>query len=396
MIKEINKINLYKRNYFIYFYTYFAVQLIFIYINVFLPVYFFNVLKVNRTELAVVQIFAYLTLLVKPFLAVYFDKKLLNIKLIIILSSLGTFFSFFFFLINLNLLIIFGIFLGINLTCTSILDVAIDKIIVNFSPDEKIRDQNALYHQLGAILGAILPNLIFYIIFTDLYSIPTWNLFFLIGTFTIIPLIFLGFLLTSKIEISYNNDKSNQKEINLKKIGLMCIIVFLFYSEKIYEYPLEPWILKKYGEEYLSLFILFLIIIIIINAIGLIIAGFISNKCDRIKILIISSFFYGILLIIAPFMNMITFFVLFGIIQVASGFLLINVLALMMKYSKRKVVYFQIMSTFAILANIIFIPLGTYLSAFIPTEIIIVYAGIMKILIIIPALFMMDKNKNKI
>ncbi len=60
----------------------------------------------------------------------------------------------------------------------------------------------------------------------------------------------------------------------------------------------------------------------------------------------------------------------------------------MIEFSKKRVIYFQVMSVFAILAMIIFIPLGTYLSSFMATEIIIVTAGIMKILIIFPILLM--------
>lgn len=380
--------NLHKRNHLVYFYSYFAVQLIFIYINIFLPVYFFNVLNVNRTELAVVQIFAYLVLFIKPVIAIYFDKKNIKRKIIIILSSIGTIVSFFFFIFSLNFLLIFGIFLGINFACTSILDVAIDKIIVEFSPDEKTRDRNALYPQLGGILGAIIPNMIFYLIFADLYSIPTWNLFFLIGVIITIPLIIIVFLLKPSIDTIKSAENITKNEVNMKLIGLMCIIVFLFYSERIYEYPMEPWILNKYGEQYFSLFILILIIIILLNAAGLILAGLISNKFNRIRILTISSLSYGILLIVAPFMDMITFFVLFGIMQIFSGFLLINIISLMIEFSKKRVIYFQVMSVFAILAMIIFIPLGTYLSSFMATEIIIVTAGIMKILIIFPILLM--------
>jgi len=129
--------NLHNRNHLVYFYSYFAVQLIFIYINIFLPVYFFNVLNVNRTELAVVQIFAYLVLFIKPVIAIYFDKKNIKKKFIIILSSIGTIVSFFFFIISLNFLLIFGIFLGINFNCTSMLDNGIVIIIFNLFDDDK-------------------------------------------------------------------------------------------------------------------------------------------------------------------------------------------------------------------------------------------------------------------
>ena len=67
----------------------------------------------------------------------------------------------------------------------------------------------------------------------------------------------------------------------------------------------------------------------------------------------------------------------------------------MIKYSQNKVVYYQIMGTFAILSVVIFVPLGTYLSALIVTELLIVFAGVLKIVSIIPIFLLIDKNKKK-
>ena len=83
--------SLYKRNYIIYFYSYFAATLILIYVNVYLPVYFFNILEVNRSELAFILIFSYSGLFLRPIIAIYFDKpnSKSKRKSIIILSNIG-------------------------------------------------------------------------------------------------------------------------------------------------------------------------------------------------------------------------------------------------------------------------------------------------------------------
>ncbi|HEY0087343.1 MAG TPA: hypothetical protein VGB37_00780, partial [Candidatus Lokiarchaeia archaeon] len=86
------------------------------------------------------------------------------------------------------------------------------------------------------------------------------------------------------------------------------------------------------------------------------------------------------------------FFVLFGIMQIFSGFIVVNVFALMIDYSKKKAVYFQLMATFYIVATVIFVPLGTYLSSKISTELIIVIAGVAKLISIVPIL-MLKKYK---
>jgi len=379
-----------KRNYFVYFYAYFAAQVIFIYVNVFLPVYFFHVLDINYTELAFIQIFAYSAFFIKPIIAIYFDRiKSIN-KILIIVSSFGTLFSLIFLIIYLNVLIIFGIFLGINFAFISIIDTAIDKIIVSNSPDEKSKDRNALITQLGAIIGAIFPNVIFLIIFKDIYSIATWQLFYLIGILAIFPIIFMSFLLRKNTLIIEENINISESEINKKSIILISIILFLSYSHRIFEWTLEPWILSKYGEENFSLFLIFLIIIIIINAFGVILAGTISNRFSRKKIMILSSLSIGILFIIAPFTDMIMFFLILAIVQIFSGFIIINLISLMISTSHKKVVYYQVMATFAILASVIFIPLGTILSVIISTEIIIVIAGALRILCIIPICLLED------
>ncbi len=385
-----NVVNLFRRNYLAYFISYFAAQVVFIYTNVYLPVYFFNILNIDRTELAIVQFFSYLALFIKPIIAIYFDNKfsISKLKFMVFLVSIGFVFSFLIFLLSLRTLSLFGIFFGINLSCISVMDVAIDKIIVNSSPDDKRKDTNALFTQLGAIFGAILPNVVFYILFTDINSIPTWNLFYLIGIFSILPILCIGFLIQPIVDKPIKEEFLSEDFRDIKSIILMCIILFLFYGERIYEYPLEPWILNKYGEEYFSLFVLLLVIIIVINALGLIIGSLISNRLHRKKLLLLSSMIYGILLIIVPFTNIIGFFIIFAIMQIFSGIIVINLLSLMIKYSQKRVLSFQIMSTFAILALVIFIPLGTYLSVIISTESIIVIAGLFKLFALIPIYFL--------
>ncbi len=387
-----------KRNVLVYFYTYFVAQLIFVYVNVYLPIYFFNVLDVDRSLLAFIQIFAYSALLIKPVIAIFFDKANSPIKILIFLSSIGISISFICFIFYLNYIIVFGVFLSINFACVSIMDVAIDKIIVDISPDEKAKDRNALFTRLGAFMGALFPNIISIIIFTNIYSISIWNQFFLIGVLATIPLIFMSLLLNEKLNSIKNSENLNEEisisQAKKKNILLLSIFSFLKYSERLYEYPLEPWILNKYGEQYFSLFVLLFIVLIIINTIGLIIAGLVSNRFDRIKILMISSILYGTLMIIAPFTDLITFFIILGFMQLFDGFILINLIALMIDISKKKVLYYQIIATFMIIAAVILVPLGTYLSSFIATELLIVIAGVLTIISIIPLIFLKNyKNK---
>ncbi|MFX0134309.1 MAG: MFS transporter [Candidatus Hodarchaeota archaeon] len=376
-----------KRNYLVYFYSYFVSNLILIFINVMLPIYFFNILNVNRIELAIIQFATYSILFTKPIISIYFDIVRSKRRVFLIISSIGTLISFIFFTLYINILTIFGIFLSINFLCVSVSDVVIDKMIVDYSPDEKTKDRTARYIFLGSMSGAIFPTLISFLIFTDLYSIPTWHLFFIILSFAIIPMIFMSCLL----KVPFDSDKKEidtiDNDIDKKSIVLLCICAFFTYGEKIYNYPLEPWLVERWGEQYFSLLLLILMIMILLNALGLVIASIISNRYNRKKLLADSCFLYGLLMIIAPFTDKITFFIIFGIMQIFSGLIIVNLFSLMVKHSHKKVWLFQLLTTFILLARVLLVPLGTYLSAFIPTELIIVIAGILVLLAVIPTIF---------
>lgn len=383
-----------KRNYYTYFYAYFVSNLILIFINVMLPIYFFNILNINRIELAIIQFAAYSILFTKPIISIYFDKVRSTRKIFLIISSIGTLTSFIFLILYLNILTIFGIFLSINFLCVSVTDIVIDKMIVDYSPDEKTKDRNARYIFLGSMSGAIFPTIISFLIFTDIYSIPTWHLFFLILSFAIIPMIFMNNLL----KVPFDSDKKEvdtiDSDIDKKSIMLLCICAFFAYGEKIYDYPLEPWLVNRWGEQYFSLLLLILMIMILLNALGLLIASIISNRYNRKKILEISFFLYGSLMVIAPFTDKITFFIIFGIMQIFSGFLVVNLFSLMVKHSHKKVWLFQLLTSFILLARVLLVPLGTYLSAFVPTELIIATAGVLVLLAIIPTIFIKYKKEQ--
>ena len=386
-----------KRNYIVFFYTYFAVNMVFIIVNVYLPVYFFNVLNVNRLELAFVQLFAYLSLFLRPLIAIYFDKERSNIRLVVIISSIGMFASFVLFILNLSLLIVFGIFLAIYFICAATIRVAIEKVFVSCSPDDVSKNRNSAYMQVGAITGALFPNVFAILFFTDIYSIPLWNIFFLVGIIAVFPIIVIGVIAQFNIlETIALEEEDTPEEVQINKAGIILVrlILFCIYSENIYQYPLEPWILDTYGAENLTLILIFFGIVIIVNAVGVIVAGIFSNRFERTKVLFISSLVYGILLIIAPFTTMVIFFTLFAIMNFFSGFIIVNIMGLMNEYSQKKVVYYQIMGFFVILAIVIFVPVGTYLSSFIATEIIIVVAGVFRLISLIPILILINKRKR--
>ena len=390
--------NIQKKNRFVFFFVYLAAQILYIYINAYLPIYFANASTVDVTKLALILFTSYSFMFIKPIYAVYMDYREksgqgINRKLLVIIGAFGLLVSFIIFIFSLELLVIFSIFLGINFGFVSIVDVTIDKFIVEQRKNEKIKDKNALFMQLGAVIGAILPNIFYFALMSDKTSPGQWNLFFIVGIIAVFPLLPIVFLLkndiTSEEEISSKNDNDNQ--ISVKAIALMCVFLFFAYSENLYNWLLEPWALDRLGSAS-DLFSIFMIIFILFNAIGLIIASKISHKYDRKMVLILSTVFYGLILAIASFMNIYIFFILVSMTQIISGFFLINMITIMIDLSEKKVVVFQVIASFAILAKVMFIPLGTALSAGIATEVLIMIAGILTAFSVIPLYFIEYKN----
>jgi MFS family permease len=336
---------------------------------------------VDRTKLAFVQIISYSALFVKPLISIYFDKREkthFSIRLFLIICSTIVTISLIALLISLPLLLLFGILLGINFAFTSMLDVITDKVLIKKSDNEQQKNKNVLWVRLGAVLGAVTTPV--------LAMIFSWPLFFFSCVTATIPLIIIV-AFVGKPEYEEDTTPLSKEALStdysLKNIALLCIFAFLLYSDAIYEYPLEPFLVDYMGE---GLFSLLLLGFIIINAIGIVIAGLYSHRFDRKKILIYNIIIVGIVLCLAPFTPFIIFVILYGVLQIVSGFVTINLTSLMIDVSKEKVTIFQIIAAFTVLAKVILIPLGTYLSSVLTTDWILFMAGGFFILALIPIL----------
>ncbi|MBN1214581.1 MAG: hypothetical protein JXA99_03975 [Candidatus Lokiarchaeota archaeon] len=350
-----------------YFYAYFAIQIIFILVHSYLPIYFKNIIFVDQKTLIYAWIISYSFLLIKPLISLYYNKRTGNFHSILIVSSISIVISFFLMILTLELLMIFGFFLGINFAFSSILDVIVDKSLVEKSNTEKKKNKNATSLQLGAAFGSLIPPF-FYLI------TPNWSIFFVSLFIMTIPLVFIVYFMNMSVQIQKKEEEEIKSvKISSNKIILMCIFTFLIYADKLYEIPLEPWITTIIDVD---LFSILLIILIVINTLGIIMAGLISHKYNKKKILMICCFGIGILSMISSFSNIFIFFIMFSIMQILAGFILINLISLMIDISNKQVLYYQIIAFFAILAKLIFVPLGDYLSIYIPVELIIFISGV--------------------
>lgn len=380
-----------QRNYLQIFYAYCATNILNIIVLAYLPIYFFNVLNVDRVELAFVQFLSYSMLLLKPLISIYLDKQgnsSNQIKIYAIIGSIGMTFFFLVALISIGILLLFGVFLGIYFVFTALMDVSIDKGIVRENIEEKVKDKNSLSLQLGGLTGAIMANVFFLFTISDIQSLNSWNIFFLITLIFASPLVVLIFFFNPELEREEEipdeiGDEKTDK-IFRKEVLMMCFFMFIFSAEELYQYPLEPWAVDRLGEQNAWMISIFYIIFILIEAIVASIYGLKGLKIDKRKLFMISTFIYCVLTIIAPFLNIFLFFILLTIREIFTGFMLILLVYYMITTSKRKVIVFQIIGAFGIIGRIIFVPLGTALSSIIATEFIIAISSAIQLLAIIP------------
>jgi len=85
--KMVEKRSVKKSNYLGFFFLYFAISVIRIYLVIYLPVYLLNILFIDRSQLAFIQVFVYLVMFSSPALGYLFDKYSKNKKLILIFKN---------------------------------------------------------------------------------------------------------------------------------------------------------------------------------------------------------------------------------------------------------------------------------------------------------------------
>jgi MFS family permease len=380
-----------RQNYTVFLYGYLALTLILIIINTYLPIYYLNVLRIPKEEVALVLLFVLLIFLIKPVLSIYFDTKPKMTRITALLGAICLVLSFSLLIFSLQSLFLFGIFLATSFGLLCLVDVSIDKYIVAISPNEKIKNNNVIWTQIGAALGGIFAS--------GLYLISSnWNQFFIGCIILTIPLIFIVLLLkrlgteTQKSKEAITRDIT--KELKSKPILLMSIFLLLFTGDRLFDWVLEPWIDVKYGSAGVSLFSIFIMLWIFLQIIGFILGRYFSDRYSKKQIIAYLMVVEGIIYLIAPFMDIILLLVLFSISQLLAGIITVILLSLMIDLSKEKVILFQFMSTFVIIARVVFTPVGLLLYGFLPAEVIIAAAGICYAVSAIP-LYMIKENDIK-
>jgi len=379
-----------KSNPFVYFFTYFNAEMILTYTNSYVPIYFSNIIEINISQLSFILFFSYLALFSRPLISIYFDRKNSKKKYLIIASGLGILLSFLLLIFNLHLTIFFGIFYALLLVSISINIVGVNKIMITSSEDINSKNKNALHVQFGSIFGSLFPIILFLII---VGSSSNWNTFFIIGILFTTLISFFTLLLKEKTRDPHSiQDDVKKITFNKKTMILMCLFLFLAFSDKLFSYSIKPWISIQTSTSFFSIL---WFILILIYSFGNLIGGWVFKRVNCKNFLLITTLIIGISLFIVPFIvsfNFSLFLIIYGLYYFISGLFLIKLIPYKMELAQNRVFYYQLMTMFSILASIIFTPIGTFFYQYVETEFIIMISGILIIFSIIPFSFV---NLNK-
>jgi len=434
-LKKKEKRNIKKSNYFGFFFLYFAISVIRIFLVIYVPVYLLNILNVDTSQLAFIQVFVYFVMFSGPILGYIFDRYTKNKKLILISSSLLFLVSFLFSVLNGSNLGIFGLFLALNLLAQEFIKVGVSKMIIDHSSSEGVKDSNLAAINISSNIGSFIPSVVFLLTVSDIFNINQWNVFFFIGFLTSLPIIFATVLLRETTNKSEKNFKQSEGEIislgrnNTLNLILLFLSYLLIWSDKLYQFPFSSWILTKFGEEGFNIYSLLYIVLILLNIGGWIIGQRISNKeinkidkimaynrnkldlkddnqdemlyalklSNRKRIIAITVGLYTVLTFLMAMSDFLFLMIIQGITQVIAGIMMLNYTSLMMTISnngKNKTFTFQCLKMSYAFSCVIFIPLGTYFSAFIQIEALFITVGFLAMFSLIPLKLMRVKSNN--
>ena len=433
--KQREKGNIKRSNYIGFFFLYFAISVIRIYLVVYLPVYLLNILNVDRSQLAFIQVFVYLVMFSGPILGYLFDRYSKNKKLIIISSSILFLASFLLTVFSGRNLGVFGLFFALNLLSQEIVRVGISKMIIDLSFNETVKDNNLVAINISSNIGSFIPSVVFLFTVNDIFNVNQWNSFFFIGFLSSLPIILSTVFLRETANKPEKNSEQCEKDVislggnYTLNLILLFLSFLLIWSDNLYRFPFMSWILTRFGEEGFNIYSLLYVVLILLNIGGCIMGQRISNKMNnrinkimvkkrykldvkddsqdevlyafklsnRKKIIAITVGLYAVLTFLMAISDFLFFMIIQGIMQVIAGVMMLNYTSLMMTISnngKYKTFKYQCLKIAIVLSYVILIPLGTFFSAFIQIETLFITAGFLALLSLIPLMLMRVKSNN--
>jgi len=385
-----------KKMYGIFFLVYFTLGVFEAYFVLYIPLFYYEILAVNRNDLAFIQFFGYLSLIVTPLFAYILDahiKSERNHKTFVFLCVILLCSCFSIFLINKNILLLYGIFLGVYFLSRMVIRTIMSKIFLTLSVESpKIKHHIILIVNGARGVSFLLVSLVFDFIIKNVYSLLQWEMFFTIGWMLTLPLLSIVLFLRNNTIFSDQSSKNSNKDIESKSIKkksqkrvfwasiFLFIAFFLASSDLIFLSLVSSWVLTRYNESSLRIFISLYYMITIFALLGYYFASRIAKRINNSFLLFIFCCFYLFFLVLLPFSN----FPMFLVIQCGLAFagyianyMYVSIAQTISVNRRYKTVVYQLLVMSQSIANIVFAPIGTSLSAFISVEILISLSSIL-------------------
>ena len=296
----------FKKMYGIFFLVYFTLGMLEAYFVLYIPLFYYEILAVNRNNLAFIQFFGYLSLILTPLFAYILDAHIeseRNHKIFVYLCVILLCSCFSIFLINKNILLLYGIFLGIYFLSRMILRTIMSKIFLTLSVESpKIKHHMILIVNGATGVSFLVVSLVFDFIIKDVYSLLQWELFFMIGWLLTLPLLSIVLFLRNntifkKIELKNKKLDVKSEETNKKfQSGVLIFGIFLFVSfflassDLIFLSLVSSWVFNRYNESSLRFYFAFYYVITIFSLLGYLFASRIAKKRSNILLLILHLF----------------------------------------------------------------------------------------------------------
>jgi MFS family permease len=338
-------------------------------------------------------------LILAIFLGYFFDRYAQKKKIIISISGIILFFSFFLFILLRNILFWFGFFLSISLATRTIIQTGMSKLMFELvKSNGDLKKNIILISNASSSLGAFVPTIFFSIIVLDFYSFSLWNLFFLIGWIISFPLLLTFFMIKDtnhKISNTQNinglilQNKEESATLNSKiwLIILVYVSYFLFWGSYVFMYPLSSWITSTFGQGAFRFYSSFYVIFFLFNLSGFFIAKKIYKEGNEKKFIMIGIFSIVFLFLVYPYISFPIFFFLYSIEAFMYGLVISNFLYIIIDISRRgkyENLKYQIMQSSSYLGNAIFTSLGIFLSNYFSTTSLMMISAFFVLLAAVP------------
>ncbi|MFX0104039.1 MAG: MFS transporter [Candidatus Hodarchaeota archaeon] len=388
------KIKIRKKNYVIFSLVYFIISLIQTYVIVYIPLFHFDVLNIDRSNLALIQVFSYLVLVSFPAFGFFFDKfSKYKTKIIFSFNFLLSL-SYLIFVLYNQFLLSYAIFLAFYLISQAVIRTGMSKLLLE-SPDKKSERNIIILINTCSCIGILLPSILFKVFVKKIDFAGFWNNFFFVGWLITSPLLIILIFMRKSFfreSIQKFSTRTPEKQNYMKTFSELSIIFiflayFCIYSDKLIAYPFSSYIISRFGERGFSLYSDFYLIFIILNITGFYLANkllkkihfkekhtFIQYKKILQNIVYLTSI-YMFCFVMLLSSNIIIFLITHSMYYLISGIIVVLYATIFLQIArtgKNENLRYWIMSLSSNLASITLLPLGTFLSLSFSMEILII------------------------